>query len=319
MDNQFDFGPQYRKDPPFTARMRFHQSWYRANVLKVPYGVGPKITNKTYYGNMLTLEDGEKGLNFLRPHIFEVAKRRIADSKGTVDRFRLLSNLLSSQPMCFNLFGPLVDDLDLATLLFSACLPGEIKRVDAVRLEYAPEPANEYLNDRTAFDAYVEYTRPDDSPAFIGLETRLSESFSQKTYTQPSYWQWTKNPNSPWPEASWPRLIESDVNQIWRHHLLAVALLRHPNSGYAAGRFLVVYHPLDQGAIQPLKSYRSLLKPADQTFAELPLDHLVDLWADAAADAAASAADREWLSNFRTRYIDLSASEDEFQAFVSRR
>ncbi len=92
-----EFGPQYSKDPPFSARMRFHQSWYRAKVLKVPYGVGPKVNNKTCYGNLLTLADGEKGGNFLRPHIFEIAKRRIAEGKGTVDRFRLLCNMLLSQ------------------------------------------------------------------------------------------------------------------------------------------------------------------------------------------------------------------------------
>jgi hypothetical protein len=262
---------------------------------------------------MLTLEDGEKGLNFLRPHIFEVAKRRIAERKGTLDRFRLMCNMLSSQPMCFNLFGPLVDDVELATELFRAWLPGEIERVDKVRLEYTPEPAGEYLNDRTAFDAYVEYTRPDGNKAFIGIETKLTESFLQKSYTQPSYWRWTKLPGSPWPEASWPRLIDREVNQIWRDHLLAVALLGHPKSSFSAGRFLVVYHPSDQGAIQPLRTYQSLLRPEDQTFAELSLDYLVDLWVEAATNKA----DREWLSNFRMRYLDLAVSEDEFQAFIS--
>jgi hypothetical protein len=191
MDIPLDYGPQYRRDSPFTARMRFHQSWYRAEVLKLPYGTGPKINSKTSYGNMLTLEDGEKGRNFLRPHIFEVAKRRVAESKGMVDRFRLFCNMLSSQPMCFNLFGPLVDDAEYATRLFKLLLPGEIERVDKVRLEYSPEPVKEYLNDQTAFDAYVEYTSLDGSNAFIGFETKLTESFSRKICSQPSYWKWT--------------------------------------------------------------------------------------------------------------------------------
>ena len=76
---------------------------------------------------MLTHADGERGLNFLTPHIFEVAKRRLAIKKGTIDPFRLFCNMLSSQPMCFNLFGPLVDDLELATHLVQLLLPGEIQ------------------------------------------------------------------------------------------------------------------------------------------------------------------------------------------------
>lgn len=32
-------GPQYPDDDAFAARMRGHQSWYRAAVLAEPYGV----------------------------------------------------------------------------------------------------------------------------------------------------------------------------------------------------------------------------------------------------------------------------------------
>ena len=34
MDNKQEFGPQYKYDKPFTARMRFHQSWYRGENIK---------------------------------------------------------------------------------------------------------------------------------------------------------------------------------------------------------------------------------------------------------------------------------------------
>jgi hypothetical protein len=314
MDYLFGYGPQYRHDPPFTARMRFHQSWYRSQILKLPYGTGPKITSKTYYGNMLTLEDGEKGLNFLRPHIFEVAKRRVAESKGMIDRFRLFCNMLSSQPMCFNLFGPLVDDVEHATDLFQLLLPGEIKQVDKIRLEYTPEPANEYLNDRTAFDAYIEYTRIDGGKAFIGIQTKLTENFSEKIYNQPSYWKWTKSSSSSWPESSWAHLIQEDVNQIWRNHLLAAACLNHPESNFSEGHFWVIYHPLDTNAGLKLNTYQALLKPEDKTFSQIPLDRLVDTWLNA---AAAKEASREWLSNFSHRYSDLSRSNKEFEKYHS--
>jgi hypothetical protein len=308
MEEPFDYGPQHRQDDPFTKRMRFHQSWYRVHVLKAPYGPGPKAGSTSRYGNMLTIEDGEKGLNFLRPHIFEIAKRRIAESRGLVGRFRLLCNMLSSQPYCFNLFGPLVDDGELATYLFKECLPNEVERVDKVRLKYLPEPADEYLNDRTVLDAYVEYTRPDGKKAFIGIETKLAEDFSQKPSSQPSYWRRTKLATSPWPEASWPRLIDQDINQIWRKHLLVETIRNHHSSNWAAGHLMVITHPLDRDYHKTLQAYQDLLKNEVQNFSELPLDRLLNLW----DQAVIRQADREWLSQFRRRYLDLSESEPAF-------
>jgi hypothetical protein len=151
-----DYGPQSPSDNAFAGRMRFHQSWYRATVLEVPYGTGPTPRAKTEYGNMLTAEDAAKGLNFLTPAIFAAVKARLAETEGLIEEFRLLRNMLSSQPLCFNLFGYLGLHLDLATRLMEALFPGEVKRVTRVVVEHAPAPRAEYLNDRTAFDAFEE-------------------------------------------------------------------------------------------------------------------------------------------------------------------
>ncbi len=152
-----DLGPQSGGDTPFAARMRLHQSWYRATVLQVPCGTGPQAASQSHYGNMLDAAAGAAGLNFLTPEIVAIARARIAQGGG-VEPFRCLHNMLSSQPMCFNLLGPLVADLDLATRCMRALLPDEVDRVTEVRIEYAPAPADEYLGDRTSFDAFVGYT-----------------------------------------------------------------------------------------------------------------------------------------------------------------
>ena len=89
-------GPQYARDSPFTARMLLHQSWYRAAVLKRPFGTGPNASSVAYYGNMLDAEAAGAGANFLSPEIFEVARRRIASGPG-VEPFRCLHNLLSGR------------------------------------------------------------------------------------------------------------------------------------------------------------------------------------------------------------------------------
>ena len=305
-----DLGPQYPKDPPFTARMRLHQSWYRARVLNVPCGVGPRPTNKTFYGNMLTQADGEeRGLNFLTPHIFTIARRRLAEKRGTIDRYRLLCNLLSSQPMCFNLFGPLVDDRELATALLQTLLPGEVQAVTRVLIEYAPEPPGEYLNDRTAFDAFIEYTRPDLSLGFLAVETKYTEAPSSKPYINPVYRRLAELPDSPWLPETWSQLVNPQVNQLWRDHLLAEALLRHPKSKYARGAFLLIHHPGDQEIAQSIAAYRALLKSPESgtLFREAPLDVVVSSWQGQLENQS----QRHWLADFTRRYLDFSLSEAE--------
>ena len=221
-----DYGPQHAGDEPFTARVRFHQSWYRATVLGVGYGTGPQPHHRCRFGNMLDAEAGAKGLNFLTPGSFDVARRRIALGAG-VEPFRCLRNMLSSQPMCFNLFGPLVHDHTLATRVMRAALPGEVGEVTDVRIEYAPSPKGEYLNDRTSFDAFVSYVRPDGELAFLGIETKLTDTFSEHEYDGPTYRRFTECEPSLWRRDAWPYLASSRWNQLWRNHLLVESLCRH--------------------------------------------------------------------------------------------
>ena len=59
--------------------------------------------------------------------------------KGSLIRpDRMYANLLSSQPMAFNLFVPLQCDLDLATAVFSTMLPGRCGSVTKIEFEYSP-------------------------------------------------------------------------------------------------------------------------------------------------------------------------------------
>jgi len=312
--NPLDFGPQSAGDNPFTKRMRFHQSWYRANKLKVPYGTGPKPTSASPYGNMLRRADGERGLNFLSAHTYEIAKRRLRIKQGTLEPFRLLCNMLSSQPMCFNLFAPLVDDFELAERVMQRLLPDEIGQVNKVVLEYAPEPARDYLNDQTAFDAFVAYTRADGLPGFVGIETKLTEPFSPKAYSSPVYQKWLNHPQSPWPAENRSRLLSKEVNQLWRDHLLGVALRLAPGPAYAAGRFMLVYHALDVECVEALEAYKTLLKPDDDSFSAMPLDELVRRW----KTVMMTEAEKQWLEDFSLRYLELEASQAAFEEYTRR-
>lgn len=306
-----ELGPQHKSDKPFAKRMRFHQSWYRQNVLSVPFGTGPGPHHTNKFGNMLAREDGAIGLNFLAPEIFEVAKLRMEEDQGMVEQFRLLNNMLSSQPMCFNLFGPMVTDLQFARCVVEQILPGNVQDVLNVKVEHAPEPASEYLNDRTAFDAFIDFLGTDDKRHFIGIETKLTEPFSQKQYDGPDYRRWSDRDNSPWPKESWPKLSELRHNQLWRDHLLAVAMAHHPDSPYTSGYLMLVYHPLDNHCSETKAIYQNLLKDDDESFLDYPLDKLMGI----IEGQLISEQQRQWLADFNSRYLDLSLSEQEWKCF----
>jgi len=308
-ENDLELGPQYAKDSPFAARMRLHQSWYRARILGVPCGTGPNRNSSAFYGNMLTQEDGARGLNFLSPVIFDIARRSVAKGKGAIEPFRLFHNMLSSQPMCFNLFAPLVDNLDLATRLWRLVLPNEVNRVLGVLIEYAPQPPGEYLDDKTAFDAYVEYERLDGKLAFVGIETKLTEPFGRSHYDGPSYRRWMHGPGSPWRQDARDKVADKSHNQLWRDHLLAWAMLNHRCRPYERGLLMLVRHPDDGDCAAIVRGYRKLLRQDDDTFIDMPLDKLIGIW----QRAPLAGEWRQWLARFEFRYLDLDASEEASQ------
>ncbi len=221
-----------------------------------------------------------------------------------MEPFRLFHNLLSSQPMCFNLFGPLVADRELARRLVDRLVPEEVAEVHLVDLEWAPEPAGDYLGDGTAFDAYIEYSTTGGQRCALGVETKLTEPFSPKVYDGQHYRRWMRGADSPWRAEAWDRVQARGHNQLWRDHLLAVALRDHPQRRIDGSRLLVLHHGLDRGCGRVLAGYRALLREGDASLMSRTLDALVGLW----EPALDTDAERRWLQDFRLRYLDLHRS-----------
>jgi hypothetical protein len=304
--NHFSLGPQYTQDNLLARRMRKHQSWYRANVLNLPYGTGPGPNDTSFYGNMLTRVDGEAGQNFLLPEIFVVVRDRIAQGNGVVETYRLLHNMLSSQPMCFNLFGLLVRDHGLARTLLQTLVPERISDVTRVDIEWSPKPPSDYLNDHTAFDAFIEYRTLDGQQIGLGIETKLSEPFSQQVYDKLEYRRWMQTPDSPWLSSSWNKVQDVGHNQLWREHLLAVAMHTRPGSTYSQVRLMLVHHPEDFECVRNYLNYKKLLKDKDDSLFSLSLDQIVDRWL-----LVVEKEDHvNWLKSFKKRYLDLGLSDN---------
>lgn len=300
------------RDDAFTARMRFHQSWYRRHVLNLPPGPNPTARG-ALYGNMLRRGDGMQGYNFLNEAIHRFAEERLDQAQGVVEPNRLRNNLLSSQPMCFNLFAPLAQDLDLASRLLVGLLdlPDGL-RVTEVKIEYAP-PKERHLNDNTAFDAWIAYERGPGVCGFVGIETKLTEPFSQAYYAFGSrYRRWRDQPDWWWRPGTESTFPDKRFNQLWRDHLLAFSILHQPEQVYQEGFCAVVYHDQDAACRKAIEAYRLQLEPrAQSTLLDWPLGHLVERW----AGLLQTRAQHEWLNAFRLRYLDLEASRPAWDTY----
>jgi hypothetical protein len=113
--------------------------------------------------------------------------------------------------------------------------------------------------------------------------------------------------NAPWrPEAD-ATVHAIQHNQLWRDHLLAVALRHQTNSPYASTRLMLVRHPTDRDCAHVLAGYCKLLRDNDDSLIDMPLDRLVDSWMATVADGS----HRGWIDEFRVRYLELERSAQQ--------
>lgn len=183
------YGPQSSGDNAFTAKARLLQSVYRAQSGETAMGIGPtkhavdRSTKKpSYYGNMLA--DGEhSGKNFFFPKTFEYAHNRADSPKAaeTIDKYRLFNNLLSSMPMAFNLFHPLMMITEkypeLLNQMIRDLFPGlPVHQVGEILIEYIPTPVDKYTNDKSAMDAAILFSDNANNKYIIAIETKYTDS-----------------------------------------------------------------------------------------------------------------------------------------------
>lgn len=179
--NNQNIGRQHKGDSKFVAKCRLLQSIYRVEIGE-DEGYIQRGSKRYFYGNFIM--NGDKtGKNFLEDYIFDYAKKRVNNRKHyeTINEERLFNNLLSSQPMAFNLFCPLIkmleEDESSTTDILRAALPDyNINKVTKIDLEFIPKNHEELTNDRTAMDAIIEFTDNEGIPSFIAIETKYSEN-----------------------------------------------------------------------------------------------------------------------------------------------
>lgn len=212
---------------------------------------------------------------------------------------RLFNDLLSSQPLCFNLFGPLAGDLDLATEVARRLWPSRVDRVTAVRFEYSPGRQDpRYLNNGSAADVLFEHSVPQGGRGVIAIETKYHEDLKGTPATpKPRYQEIIEqsrafaSPQLP-PEFSAPPL-----QQILLDHLLVLAT--RETDGLNGALSVLVYPELNTACQSAAMRYAAALDPAaPPTFETRTMQSI--------CAAIAEVMPSEWITAFAERYLDLS-------------
>lgn len=290
------FKVDYAPDSEFSAYARLLQSKWREEK-RYP------IDKDKKYGNFIDLTFAkDTKANFLTDNIRQLVTEEVANGKkkkALIAEPRIWYNLLSSQPLCFNLFGELHYDLDLATKFFRKLFPERVEKVTAVKFEYSPGRGNfEYTGDHSAFDVFIEYTNRDKN-GFIGIEVKYAESLKEETKEKAEknfrqrYVELTNASNKYKPD-SLELLKQPPLSQIWRDHLLAIATQKD----YKEGFFVFLFPSLNAQCQQGVDYYKTQLAFDNEEQTGFYPRHLEDF-----INALAEISDSIWIKELKKRYL----------------
>ena len=250
-------GKQYPPDNAFKKAARRHQSEYRANVLCVDFDE---------YGNRLPEAEAGRLLNYYEGlGVREVLRKRYPEYSKSRD-----ADMLRSEHIPFNLFGPLFERKKLTRDLLECAFNISCARVTDLRFEYAPAPKGAYLNDATAFDVYVEYTDQLGKTSGIGVEVKYTEGSYPIGKTERErvadkkspYWSVTRN-SMAFRDAADEGLGCDDLRQIWRNHLLGLKMqLRNEITDFTS---IILYPSGNDHFNDVIPEYQSKLNESHST------------------------------------------------------
>jgi len=242
--------------------------------------------------------------NYLSENIRNVVRAEVLDPEASRDKKygapRIFDNLLSSQPLCFNLFAELKRDLRLATRLFSRLFPTRVRAVTRMEFEHSPGRRDpRYLADRTAFDVYFEFEPPAGGRGFAGIEVKYHENLDDKEAGHKQRYDEVARLMGVFRDPDAPSLRRRPLEQIWRDHLLAGSLRLADGFDDA---FSVFLHPEDNDRCHDAATgYLQHLTSAE-SFLPLTLEEVVG--------ALKGISDSEWVKDVESRYLAFGKIEE---------
>ncbi len=272
-------------DPITTAwkrKARLRQSSWRTSrgypVGTEPYAGGSEARP---VGSRLPLEYAkETGANFLTPGALVAVRQRLAapEPYQTLRTDRLWADLLSSMPLCFNLFGDVAGDEEAAARAVRLWWPDAPCGRARVRFEHSPGRRDPlFLSNQSAFDVAFEIGGDNVPSAIIGVETKYHEHARPEAPPRPAalarYVEVTERSGAflpGWKEA----VVGTELQQLWLDHLLVLSMLQHPSGRWTWGRFALVFPAENASFMAAAPRYAALLARAD-TFEFRTIEEIV--------------------------------------------
>ncbi len=247
----------------------------------------------------------QRDLNFLHPDAHQHAEDRakvVPGQGGSLESTRLFHNMLSSMPLCFNLFGAMRAEPGFLKV-FKALFDDQASAITEILCEWAPEGKEAKIGDRTAFDAVVFYTANGEQ-RFCGIETKYTEPFSQTlSKNLPEYDDVMHH--SGWfhdPDAG-VQLRARASDQLWRNVMLA-AKLDHVGSR-GRGSVTVVALGDDKGAEKAVEIVGGALSDSHaDRLRSVSIEQILETTEELAPDLG------WWATSFRRRYVEAGLPDD---------
>lgn len=293
-----------RSDAPWQRLLRLRQALWRERE-NLPIGMhgGRDGAEARELGSRIAMPHAERELsNYLTPNIRKVVSEtvRSAESAAEGKLFgtpRIYEDLLSSQPLCFNLFAELKLDHGVATAWARHLWPDRVETVTRVEFEHSPGRRDpKYLGNRTAFDVYLEHSVPGGGTGFIGIEVKYHENLEvERAETRDRVLEVARESGA-FAEDSVPLLRAPPLQQVWFDHLLALSMLQADSKRWNGNGLFVFLHPVaNEACYRIVNAYERHLR-GPRTFQRLTLEEAV------AALRVASGG--SWVNAFSRRYLD---------------
>lgn len=291
---------------PFRKKARILQSMWREHLAQE---VG--FVNDRPSGSMIRSEPAKNQLlNFLTDNIRKVVldeleknSTRAGSERKVISETRLLNNLLSSQPLTFNLFGELSLDFELTQKVLSEFLADEIVKILKFEFEHSPGRKNpSYTNDGTAFDVFIECETLRFKKFGIGIEVKYHENLADDPAKHKSEYDQIATSMCCFKEEKLEQLRRRPLEQIWRDHLLLGSMKRQRDIENGVS---VVLYPKDNKACgDAIQSYSECLRDKS-TFDAWTLERFVA--------TLKSMSDAPWISAFEDRYLNFGKVDAEME------
>ncbi|SBV90817.1 hypothetical protein [uncultured Dysgonomonas sp.] len=300
LDDRIRYKAYHKSDTDFAAYARLIQSIWREEK---GYKIGSYIvkTKDIELGNYIKKEIAFKdGCNFLTQTIRDVVKQAIEhkESGAKIEKNRLYTNLLSSQPLAFNLFAELKINRDLATAFFANQFPEKVETVIDILFEHSEGRGKiEYTGDHSAFDVFVKFKHRRGGIGFIAIEVKYAENMADTPATHKiRYEELSRNSGIFYENID--ALKRKHIQQIWRDHLLSIAHVKESNQKYTEGIFVFLYPSENEQCQNAVNKYRAQLvsdKEDETGFCPRLLEDYIAAIMDITND--------KWIKDLRERYF----------------